>query len=426
VGQIAGSAECIGLVAGSGQLPADIARVICDGGGQVFVVAITPQTHPDIAQYPHATISLGQVGRMLALLRANNCRRIVICGGLTRPDLKTLRLDLGFFRHLPSILALMQGGDDHILRRVIRFFERQGFDIVGMRDVAPELLAHEGHLTRTVLGDALRTDVATGLRILQAVGQLDIGQAIAVADGRVLALEAAEGTDGMLRRLATQREQGDGRPAGGVLVKATKPGQELRIDLPTIGPVTVRNCRAAGLAGIAVEAGRSVIVDASDTQAAADEAGLAIVAMPPSTAAAGQVETESELHCLTRRQPGRQAIDDARTGSHAIRRLAQELCGHDLAMVVTRRYTLAVGIDEAADAVVRRAADLRQWGDRRSSRRRGVLVLSQSEQLTGAVVQAAVTHNLAGIVIASHLAVEVAPPVLQGVEREGLFLARTD
>jgi len=187
--------------------------------------------------------------------------------------------DLGAIRNLPFLVSLGIGGDDHVLSRVVRFFESKGYRVHGAGDVAPELLAGEGKLGDKAPSAEDRADISTGFRVVSALGRLDVGQAAVVAKSYVLAVEAAEGTDAMLARCAGLREIGriKQRARSGVLVKAPKPGQEERVDLPTIGPETVRNAATAGLAGIAVAAGRVLMAEHAATIAAANQHGLFLV-----------------------------------------------------------------------------------------------------------------------------------------------------
>ena len=229
-----------------------------------------------INRFPHTWLKWGEVGKLFATLEDQGCRDLVIIGAVTRPDLANVRFDFGAVRNLPFLLSLGVGGDDHVLSSVVRFLEGKGYRVYGAGEVAPELLAGEGTLGAKSPSQEDRADIETGFRVVAALGRLDIGQAAVVVKGRVLALEAAEGTDAMIARCAELRKGASGRRRGlaGVLVKAPKPGQEERVDLPTIGPDTVESAARAGLAGIAVAAGRVLIADRSATLAAANAHGL--------------------------------------------------------------------------------------------------------------------------------------------------------
>jgi UDP-2,3-diacylglucosamine hydrolase len=219
---------------------------------------------------------------MFRALDNNGCEDIVIIGGVNRPDFSNVRLDLGAIKTLPFILTLGKGGDDHVLSRVVRFFEQKGYRVHGAGDVAPQLLAGEGVLGRKTPSAEDNADIELALRVVGALGRLDVGQAAVVAKGYVLAVEAAEGTDAMLARCAELRASGKAgrRSRAGVLVKVPKPGQEERVDLPTIGPETVAKAASAGLAGVAIAAGRVLMAERDATIAAADEHGLFLLGVP--------------------------------------------------------------------------------------------------------------------------------------------------
>jgi DUF1009 family protein len=269
----------LGIIAGGGQLPCVIAAAAAARGLGLHIVGIRGEASHDIERYPHTWIKWGEVGRLFAALDENRCRDLVIIGGVTRPDLANVKLDFGAIRNLPFIVSLGIGGDDHVLSKVVRFLEGKGYRVHGADDVAPELLAREGLLGAHAPSTEDRADIAVGVRVVSALGRLDVGQAAVVARGYVLAVEAAEGTDAMLARCAELRKIGrvKHRDKSGVLVKTPKPGQEERVDLPTIGPETVKRAASAGLAGIAVAAGHVLMAERAATIAAADELGLFIV-----------------------------------------------------------------------------------------------------------------------------------------------------
>jgi DUF1009 family protein len=213
------------------------------------------------------------VGFTLRTLRAEGCQRIVLVGSLRRPNLFRLKLDTGFFRHLPQLLRLFKGGDDAVLRRVARFFEGQGFDVAGVHEVAPRLLAPPGAFSAASPDATAMEDIRLGFRVARALGSLDIGQGAVVARQYVLAVEAAEGTDAMLRRCRDLNNWGF-KSRKGVLVKAPKPGQDLRLDMPVIGPRTLELAAEAGLAGIAVAAGAVLLADQQELVEKAERFGL--------------------------------------------------------------------------------------------------------------------------------------------------------
>jgi len=231
------------------------------------------------ARFRHHWIAIGQLGRAMKLFRDEGCRDLMFIGSLVRPALSEVRLDWGTLRLLGQVWSSFRGGDDHLLSGIGRILEGQGFRMVGIKDVAPDLLMPEGALTGARPDDRAAADIAKGREVLRALSPFDIGQAAVVIDGHVVGVEDVEGTDGLLARIARLREQGRIRAAAGrgVLVKAPKAGQDLRYDLPAIGPHTVEGAANARLAGIAVIAGNTIVAEPQAMIAAADKAALFIM-----------------------------------------------------------------------------------------------------------------------------------------------------
>ena len=235
-----------------------------------------------VERFRHHWISVGQLGRAIKLFRAEGCRDLIFIGTLLRPALSEIRLDWGTVRRIGAIMSAFRGGDDHLLSGIGRLFEQDGFRMVGIGDVAPDILMPEGCIAGTAPDAAAAADIARGREVLRALGPFDIGQAVVVIDGHVVAVEDIEGTDGLLVRVAQLREAGRIRAKAGrgVLVKAPKSGQDLRFDLPTVGARTVEGAAKAGLAGIAVIAGFTIAADSQGMIVAADKAGLFIQGVP--------------------------------------------------------------------------------------------------------------------------------------------------
>jgi DUF1009 family protein len=267
----------LAIIAGGGTLPIALAAAAAAQGRAVHVIGIRGEADAKISHFPHTWLKWGEVGKLFATLEGLGCRNLVIIGSVSRPDLANVRFDFGAIKNLPFLLSLGVGGDDQVLSSVVRFLESKGYRVYGAGEVAPELLAAEGNLGPKAPSPDDRADIEAGFRVVSALGRLDVGQAAVVVKGRVLAVEAAEGTDAMLARCAELRKGGRRRGLAGVLVKAPKPGQEERVDLPTIGPDTVEMAAQAGLAGIAVAAGRVLIADRDATVAAAGQHGLFLV-----------------------------------------------------------------------------------------------------------------------------------------------------
>ncbi len=273
----------VGILAGSGVLPFAAADAMRNRGTESFLFAIRGFCDPvRVEKYPHHWIALGQLGRLTRLLRSENCRDIVFLGGLVRPALSDIRLDLGTLRAIPAIANAMRGGDDHLLKGVGRLFEQHGFRLVGIKDVAPDLLMPEGSITRRTPDADANADLLKGRELLRALGPFDVGQAVVVIDGHIVAVEDIEGTDGLLARVARMRhvDRIRAKAGRGVLVKAPKVNQDLRFDLPTLGPRTIEGLLEAGLVGVGIVAGQSLVADPEAMITQADKANLFVVGLP--------------------------------------------------------------------------------------------------------------------------------------------------
>lgn len=273
----------VGLVAGGGALPFAVADSLAARRIEPIFFALKGVCDPvRVARFRHHWISVGQIGKLARLLRAESCRDLIFIGTVVRPALSEIRLDWGTLRVMKHILAAFRGGDDHLLSGMGRILERDGFRMVGIKDAAPDLLMPAGCLTRTGPDRCATTDIAKGQDVLRALGSFDIGQAVVVIDGHVVGVEGIEGTDALLARVAQLRTQGRIRAklGRGVLVKAPKSGQDLRYDLPTLGPRTIENAAAAGLAGAAVAAGNTLVAEPQALVNAADASGLFVIGLP--------------------------------------------------------------------------------------------------------------------------------------------------
>jgi UDP-2,3-diacylglucosamine hydrolase len=270
----------LAIIAGGGAIPIAVAEAVAARGRRIVMFPIRGWADPAaIERFPHRWITLGKWGRFLRHAREEGCRDFVFVGTALRPPLASLGIDWATLRVLPAVWRSYRGGDDHLLSGVAQIFEAQGFRIVGAHDVAPEILMPQGPVGRLAPGARDLADIARGLDLLRAIGPFDVGQATVVADNHVLAVEGVEGTDNMLAHVASLRESGRVPTARGVgvLVKAPKPGQDRRIDLPAIGPRTVTEAAAAGLAGVAVVAGSAVVAEPNEVARAADRAGIFVV-----------------------------------------------------------------------------------------------------------------------------------------------------
>ncbi len=273
----------VGVIAGGGVMPFAVANSLRARGLDPVLFALKGVCDPAAAQrFRHHWITVGQYGRATKLFRAENCKDLVFIGTLVRPALSEIRLDWGTLRIMGRVWSAFRGGDDHLLSGIGRIFEREGFRLLGLKEVAPELLMPEGCVTRTLPDQDATADIARGREVLRALGPFDIGQAVVVIDGHVVGVEGIEGTDELLARITDLRAAGRIRSAKGrgVLVKAPKSGQDLRFDLPTIGSRTIERAAAAALAGVAVLAGNTVVADPQSMIEVADTAGLFVTGLP--------------------------------------------------------------------------------------------------------------------------------------------------
>lgn len=268
----------LGILAGGGRLPGQVAAAAHAAGRRVFLVGLEGFADPAVlAPWPHAMIRIGAAGRILAALRGHDCRDLVLIGPVRRPSMLDLRPDAEGVRILGRIGRAAFAGDDGLLAAVVKVLGEEGFRIVGAQDILNEALGPAGLLSRAAPGALAMADVRRGIAVVQALGAADVGQCCVIQQGIVLAVEAAEGTDAMLARCGPLARPG---PAG-VLVKLVKPGQDRRADLPTIGPATIAAAVAAGLQGVAFEAGGTILAEREATIAAADAAGLFLLGLGP-------------------------------------------------------------------------------------------------------------------------------------------------
>jgi len=272
--------ESVAIICGGGSFPGAVAEAIARRGRRPVLFGVKGWADPKIVErYAHHWIAVGQAGRLFRLAKAEGCREALFIGTLLRPPIAQIRLDWQTIRLMPRLLGYFRGGDDRLLSGVAGLLEEGGLRIIGLDEVAPEILAPEGVLGACRPTARDRADIARGLEVIAALGPFDVGQAAIVADNNVIAVEAAEGTDSMIARVGELRRLGRvTTPVGvGVLVKAPKPGQDRRFDLPAIGPQTVANVAGAGLAGLAVVAGSTIIAESATVMAAADRAELFLV-----------------------------------------------------------------------------------------------------------------------------------------------------
>lgn len=254
----------LGIIAGSGNLPLNLAKHAEAEGRDVFIVGIDGFVEQSLLDaFDHAVISVGEVGKQLSSLRSANVDEVCFAGIVNRPDFKNLKLDGKGLMILPKVISAASKGDDALLRVLVETIENAGFRVVGADDVYSSLLAQSGCLGSRQPSEGDLADLRKAALIAKEMGRLDIGQGAIVCNGLVLAVEAQEGTDLMLKRCAELPANLRGTEAEprGVLVKRPKPVQERRIDLPTIGLNTLEGIKRANLAGVAFEAKSALLLD---------------------------------------------------------------------------------------------------------------------------------------------------------------------
>ena len=278
-----GETRPLAILCGGGGLPLEVARAAAANGRPPFLVGVVGSSDPAIEAFAHAWVRLGEVGKMFAALAERAIADVAIVGALTRPQFSELRLDWGAAKRAPELAALFRGGDNRLLAGIAAIFEREGLRVVGAHEIAPQLLAPFGRIGARAASPEAEADARLGAAALAALSPFDVGQSVVVAQARVVAVEAAEGTDAMLARVAELKalRRLPFRGPAGVLVKAPKRGQDLRLDMPTVGPRTIEAVQRAQLQGVALAAGAVLIAERAETTRLADQAGLFVMGFSP-------------------------------------------------------------------------------------------------------------------------------------------------
>jgi DUF1009 family protein len=280
----AGDKGRLAIIAGSGKLPKYVADAASLAGEKPFIFALQGESDGDWSAYDHVSIGLGDIARFKRMADELGVDRIIMSGGVSRrPPIREVKLGWSGLIKIPGVIRkLTGGGDNAVLTAVIEFLEAPGRRVIGAHEVAPDLLAQTGPLGAVAPDDAARKDITAALSAARLIGSLDIGQGAIAVGGRVVALEGPEGTDAMIARVRDLKAAGRvSSKRKGVLVKLCKPGQDMRVDLPSAGLRTVTAAAEAGLAGIALEAGRSLLLDAAEVKALADRLGVFVFGLEP-------------------------------------------------------------------------------------------------------------------------------------------------
>jgi hypothetical protein len=274
----------LAIIAGGGKLPAYVAQAAKSRGENPFIIALKDDSREDWSAFDHATISIGDYVALTAILSGNSIGRIVMSGGVTRrPEWREIHFGFSGLLKLPSVVKrLVSGGDNSVLTMVIGLLEQKNCRVIGAQEIAPDLLAVDGPAGKLSPDDESQRDIHAALHAARLIGSLDIGQGAVATGGRVVALEGAEGTDSMLTRVADLKSSGRiSSKRRGVLVKICKPQQDLRVDLPSIGLATLSHAFDAGLAGVALEAGRSLLLDRDEVLDFANRTGMFVYGISP-------------------------------------------------------------------------------------------------------------------------------------------------
>jgi DUF1009 family protein len=392
----------------------------------VHIVSIIGEGDRDLSEFPLTRVGWAQIGGMVRALRNAGVTEMVIVGSVRRPDLGAIKPDIGFLLNLPAIARVVATtGDDGVLSGVVRFFESKGFKVVSPVDVLPSLLVGDGPLGAMQAEANEMVDIARGFDVVRALGPFDVGQAVVVTDGRVEAIEGAENTDAMLARLALQRrlpEGGVGRRRG-VLVKRPKPRQEMRVDMPAIGPGTVVRALEAGLRGVAVLAKGAIALDRAELVRSADAGGLFVQgALDRGTviAAAAPPAFATPFVKVGSKPAQARQITDAGHGAALLRVLKPFRDSGGI--VVDRGHVLSIECGEGIASLIARSGSLRQWGRRRWARRSAVAVVSEAVAADlASVISAAAAAHLAGIAVIGRTPADLAHGIALA-DRNGLFL----
>jgi DUF1009 family protein len=273
----------LAIVCGGGAFPTAVVEAVLKQGRSVHLFLLRGFADPALERYPHDWVKLGSFAQFVSVTRKRDIREVVFIGSVLRPRFSQIGFDWRSLLLVPRLTGLFLGGDNQLLSGLTKILSEHGYVLRGAHEVAPEILIPEGLATNAAPDESARADIAFGVDLLKTIDRFDIGQAAVIAGRRVLAVEGPEGTALMLQRIADMRRNGRLRlkEREGVLVKMPKPSQERRIDLPAIGSDTLDQVKAAGLAGIAIEALGTIVTDAQQFVQVAEAAGLFVIALPP-------------------------------------------------------------------------------------------------------------------------------------------------
>ncbi len=263
----------LGMIAGGGMMPVEIIKHCKAAGREIFVIGLESfASEEQLSDAPHIFAKIAEAGKMVKAFKQHNVYEIVLAGGIKRPSFKELIPDwLGL--KIIAKLAIKKMSDDSMFRAVIDEIEKHDFKVVGIEEVVPEMLFSEGIYGKVKPSNDDMDDIQRGITVAKALGAVDVGQAVVVQEGMVLAVEAVEGTDMMLSRASILKKEGKAP----VMVKVLKPGQDMRVDLPAIGLQTIEQLKKYGIKGIAVESGGILLIERDAVIEMADREGIFII-----------------------------------------------------------------------------------------------------------------------------------------------------
>ncbi len=266
----------IGIIAAKGNLSRKLIDSVKDKF-DLFIVALSGETDPSLVEgIDHIWVSIGEIGKAIDAMHNANVERIVFVGSLQKPDIFSLKLDKMGTKLLAKMVKDKFFGDNKLLSVLTDFLEDNGFKVVGAHEILKDLVVEAANFTKISPNEQDKADIEIAIKVVKELGKLDIGQAAIVQNGAVLGVEAMEGTDNLIKRCSGLKHS---EHYGGVLVKFSKPGQELRTDLPTIGIETIKNMHISGFKGIAIEANRAIFLDKEEAISYANKHDMFILAL---------------------------------------------------------------------------------------------------------------------------------------------------
>jgi DUF1009 family protein len=272
----------IAVLAGAGQLPIQLVNHLEQTGQEVRVLAFRGFAEAELQRHAHATVDLLDLKTIMSTLEGWRPQAVSLVGAVRRPGFSALLSAYSLLRNMHEVKEVITRGDDQVLRGAVMLLEERGHRVVGAHELAPDLVAARTLSGTRKPGADDHEAIALGLDLLKSLSAFDIGQGAVIARRHVLAIEGPEGTDRMMRRVMKMRQSWFGlrrREEGGVLIKAAKRGQDLRVDMPTIGPRTIVEAAKAGLSGIAIGAGSTFVLEQEKTLLTADRLGLFLIAV---------------------------------------------------------------------------------------------------------------------------------------------------